>query len=342
MFDIQFANKEYLYGLIAVPVLAALFLLYLAKRKRDMQKIGNSAVLRPLMPEYSKARPIIRFALLTVALAFVIIAAARPRMGSKLSEVKTQGSEIMILLDISNSMRATDMYPNRLENTKNAISNLVKKLSGDKIGLVIFAGTAFVQVPLTSDLQATDIFVQSVSCDMISEQGTALGEAINLGARSFSTESETSKAMILITDGENHEANPDPIAAAKNALDKGIVTFTIGMGSPRGTTIPKSEGSSEMMRDKEGNIVITKLDEKSLIEIANAGGGSYAMATNGDSGLKAIYEQIGKMKKGDILSYSEYDEKYAVPTVLALVFFIAACFTLQRKNRWINKLGIFD
>ena len=342
MFDIQFANKEYLYGLIAVPVLAALFVLYLAKRKHDMQKIGNSAVLRPLMPEYSKARPIIRFAFLTLALAFVIIAAARPRMGSKLSEVKTQGSEIMILLDISNSMRATDMYPNRLENTKNAISNLVKKLSGDKIGLVIFAGTAFVQVPLTSDLQATDIFVQSVSCDMISEQGTALGEAINLGARSFSTESETSKAMILITDGENHEANPDPMSAAKNAYEKGIVTFTIGMGSPRGTTIPKSEGSSEMLRDKDGNIVITKLDEKSLIEIAKAGGGSYAMATNGDSGLKAIYEEIGKMKKGDIIMYSDYDEKYAVPTVMALVFFIAACFTLQRKNRWINKLGIFD
>ena len=342
MFDIDFANKEYLYGLLAIPVLAALFVLYLAKRKRDMEKIGKSSVLRPLMPEYSKARPIIRFSLVMLALAFLIIAAARPRMGSQLSEVKTQGSEIMILLDISNSMRATDMYPNRLENSKNAISNLVKRLSGDKIGLVIFAGTAFVQVPLTCDLQATDIFVQSVSCDMISEQGTALGEALNLGARSFSSESETSKAMILITDGENHEANPDPIAAAKNAYEKGIVTFTIGMGSPRGTTIPKADGSNEMIRDREGNVVVSKLDEKSLIQIAQAGGGTYALATNGDSGLKAIYEEIGKMKKGDILMYSDYDEKYAVPACLALIFFIAACFTLQRKNRWINKLGIFD
>ena len=342
MFDIQFASKEYLYGLLAIPVLAVLFLLYLAKRKRDMQKIGNHKVLQPLMSEYSKARPIIRFVLLSIALAFLIIALARPRMGSRLSEVKTQGSEIMILLDVSNSMRATDMYPNRLENTKYAISSLIKKLSGDKIGLVIFAGSAFVQVPLTADIQSTDIFVQSVSCDMISEQGTALGAAINLGARSFSSESETSKAMILITDGENHEPSPDPIAAAKSALDKGIVTFTIGMGSTRGTTIPKSEGSSDMIRDNNGNIVISKLDEQSLIQIAIAGGGSYVKATNGDSGLKTIYDEIGKMKKGEILSYSEYDEKYAVPTVISLIFFLAACFTLQRKNRWINKLGIFD
>ena len=342
MFDIQFANKEYLYGLALIPVLALLFVIFLAKRNRDMQKIGNSPVLKPLMPEYSKARPILRFVFMSFALAFLIIAAARPRMGSKLSEVKTQGSEIMILLDISNSMRATDMYPNRLESTKNAISKLVKKLSGDKIGLIIFAGTAFVQVPLTCDFQATDIFVQSVSCDMISEQGTALGEALNLGARSFSSESEASKVMILITDGENHEATPDPIQAVKDAYEKGIVTFTIGMGSTRGTTIPVSDGSSEMIRDKKGEIVVTKLDEQSLIKIAEAGGGSYIKAKNGDSGLSAIYDEIGKMKKGDIRLYSDYDEKYAVPACVALVFFLAACFTLQRKNRWINKLGIFD
>ena len=339
----EFANKEYLYALLLIPVLAVLFVLYLFNRRRAVEKIGNVSVLAPLMPEVSTSKPILRFVLICLSLACLIVASARPRMGSKVSEVKSQGSEIMILLDISNSMRATDMYPDRLENAKNSISNFLKKLGGDKIGLIIFAGEAYVQVPMTCDLQATDIFVQSVKCDMISLQGTALGAAINLGIKSFPADSETSKAMILITDGENHETNPDPLKAAKEAKDRGIVIHTVGIGSARGVPIPVRPGGSDFMKDKSGQIVLTKLDETPLMEIAKATNGIYCKATNADAGLTKIYKEIENMQKGETtVSYAEYDEKYAIPAFVGLLFFLAACFTLNRKNRWISRLGIFD
>ena len=343
MFDVQFANKEYLYALLIIPILALIFALYLINRKRAIEKIGKNSVLAPLMPEVSTSKPILRFILICLALSCLIVAAARPRMGSKMTETTITGSEIMVLLDVSNSMRATDMYPNRLENAKNSISNFIKKLNGDKIGLIIFAGEAYVQVPMTCDMSASDIFVQSVKCDMISLQGTALGAAINLGIKSFTQDSETSKAMILITDGENHETSPDPLKAAKDAKDRGIVVHTVGLGSARGVPIPVRDGSSDFMKDRSGQIVLTKLDESTLIDIAQTTGGIYCKATNSDAGFGKIYKEIENMQKSEIaVSYAEYDEKYAFPAFLGLIFFVAACFTLNRKNRWIAKMGIFD
>lgn len=342
MFDIQFANKEFLYFLTLIPVFALLFVLYIRQRNKDMQKIGENSVLKGLMPEFSTSKPVTRAILLGLTLTCLIIAIARPRVGSKLKEATSEGSEIMICLDISNSMRATDMYPNRLENTKNSISNLVKKLSNDKVGLIVFAGTSFVQVPLTSDLKATDIFVQSVTCDMISEQGTVLGAALNLAFKSFNFDDDLSKAIILISDGENHEPEPDPLKVAQMCNEKGIVVHTIGTGSTRGVPIPVRDGSSEYFKDKSGNIVVSKLDEASLQEIAKVGGGIYVKATNGNSGFNEIYDQISKMQKGEIATFAEYDEKFVFPVVLALIFFVAYCLTLNRKNRWIKNLGIFD
>ena len=342
MFDLQFANTEFLYLLILIPVLALLFALFLHRRKVAMEKIGNNKILSNLMPEYSSSKPIIRGILLGLALTFLIIAIARPRVGSKLKEASSEGTEIMICLDISNSMRATDMYPSRLENTKNAISNLLKKLKNDRIGLIIFAGTGFVQVPLTQDVKATDIFVQSVSCDMISEQGTALGAALSLAYKSFDYNNNLSKSIILITDGENHEAEPDPIKVAKECKNKGVIVHTIGAGSTRGVPIPVKEGSSDFIRDNSGNVVVSKLDELSLRDIAEAGGGINVRATDGNSGLNNVYDQISKMEKGEIATFSEYDEKFTIPAFFALIFFVAYCFTLQCKNRWIKNLGIFD
>jgi len=307
-----------------------------------MEKIGSRKVLKPLMDEYSTSRPILRASLLLLTLTFMIIAVSRPRMGTKLKEVSAEGSEIMVCLDISNSMRATDMYPSRLENIKNAISNLVKKLSSDKVGLIIFAGTAYVQVPLTQDLKATDIFVQSVSCDMISEQGTALGAALDLALKSFNYDNDMSKAVILISDGENHEPEPDPMKAAKLCAEKGIAVHVIGTGDTRGVPIPKREGSSDFIKDRNGNVVVSKLDEASLRQIAEIGGGIYVRATNGNSGFDAVYSQISKMKKGEYATFAEYDEKFTFPAFAALVCFLAYCLTLERKNRWIKKLGIFD
>ena len=342
MFDIQFAHKEFLYFLLVIPVFGVLVYLHLRQRAKALEKIGQRKVLAPLMEEYSVSRPIIRAILLALALAFMIIAVSGPRMGTKLKEVSSEGSEIMICLDISNSMRATDMYPSRLENTKNAISNLVKKLSTDKVGLIILAGTAFVQVPLTQDLKATDIFVQSVSCDMISEQGTALGAALDLAFKSFNYDNDMSKAVILISDGENHEPTPDPMKMAKQCNEKGVVVHVIGTGDTRGVPIPKREGSSDFIKDNNGNVVVSKLDEASLREIARVGGGIYVRATNGNSGFDEIYSQISNMKKGEYATFAEYDEKFTVPAFIALLFFMAYCLTLERKNRWIKKLGIFD
>ncbi|MCQ2252884.1 MAG: VWA domain-containing protein [Bacteroidales bacterium] len=342
MFDIEFANKEYLYFLIAIPVFALAFVWYLHRRKADLKKIGNISVLKPLMPEQSASRPIIRAVLAGMALSLLIIACARPRVGSKLVEATSEGNEIMVLMDISNSMRATDMYPNRLENTKNAISNMVRKLSSDKVGLILFAGSSFVQVPLTADLKATEIFVQSVNCDMISEQGTALGDALNLALKSFNYNNDLSKAIILVSDGENHESNPDPLEVARKCKEKGIVVHTIGMGDKRGVPIPVREGSSEFIKDRSGNIVVSKLDETTLMEIAKIGGGIYVKATNSNSGFQTIYNEISKMEKGEVMQFAEFDEKFVIPTVLALILYMAACFVLNRKNRWIKKMGIFE
>jgi len=342
MFDIQFANKEYLYLLILIPVIAGAFVYYLYRRKKALQSIGNLRTIKMLSPETSKSRPIIRISLALLALTLLIVAVARPRVGSKLRETTSQGNEIMILLDVSNSMRATDMYPNRLENTKNAISKLVRSLSSDKVGLILFAGSAYVQVPLTCDLKATDIFIRSVNCNMISEQGTALGDAINLAIKSFNFDNDLSKSIILVSDGENHEPEPDPIKLAKSCYDKGVVVHTIGVGSTRGVPIPISEGSKDFIKDKSGNIVVSKLDEVSLQKIAEAGGGKYVKATNGNSGFSTIYSEIDKMKKGEIMQFAEYDEKFTFPTLMALIFYVAACFVLNRKNRWIKKMGLFE
>ena len=342
MFDVQFANKEYLYLLLLIPVMAVGFILYLHRRRKAMQAIGNLKTLKALCPESSTSRPIIRAALAAMALSLLIIAVARPRVGSQLKETTSEGNEIMILLDISNSMRATDMYPNRLESTKNAISNLVRKLSSDRVGLIIFAGSAFVQVPMTTDLKATDIFIQSVSCDMISEQGTALGEAMNLAIKSFNFDDDLSKAIILVSDGENHEPEPDPVQIARQCNEKGVIVHTIGVGDVRGVPIPVREGSKDFIKDRSGEIVMTKLDEASLQKIAQAGGGIYVRASNSNSGFPTVYEEISKMKKGEILQYAEYDEKFVVPALLSLILFVTACFILKRKNRWIKRSGIFE
>ncbi|MBO7462813.1 MAG: VWA domain-containing protein [Bacteroidales bacterium] len=342
MFDVQFANKEYLFLLLLIPVFAVMFLLYIHRRRKALKKIGNIKTLKALSPETSTSRPIIRAALVLAAMALLIIAVARPRVGSKLAETTSEGNEIMILLDISNSMRATDMYPSRLENTKNAISNLVRKLSSDRVGLIIFAGSAYVQVPLTTDLKATNIFIKSVTCDMISEQGTAFGEAMSLAMKSFNFDNNLNKAIILVSDGENHEPEPDPILIAKQCAEKGVVVHTIGVGDVRGTTIPVKDGSSDFMKDRAGNIVMTKLDEVSLQKIAEAGGGIYVKASNSNSGLSTVYDEISKMEKGEIMQYAEFDEKFVVPALFALILYVTACFVLKRKNRWIRRMGLFE
>jgi len=340
MENFQFANSEYLYGLLIIPVFVLIFILLFIKKINDIKKIGNKEVIKSLMPEASNRRQIIKFTILMLALACVILAIARPQVGSKLKEVKTKGAEIIIALDISNSMLAEDIYPNRLEKAKLSIVKLMEKLYNDKIGIIIFAGEASTQVPMTNDYTSSKLFVKSIETSFIDIQGTAIGAAINLAANSFSPENTKSRAVIVISDGENHE--DDAIEAVKNATKNGIIVHTIGIGSIEGVPIPDGKDSNKFKKDKDGNLVMTKLNEEMLKQIAAAGDGVYVKANNSSTGLEYIYDEIQKIEKGEVSMFSEYDDKFHYLIFAALILLIFDLFILERKNRWLSKIKIFD
>jgi Ca-activated chloride channel family protein len=266
----RIANPEYLYALLLIPVMIVFFWYSRMKRKKALASFGQKEIMSILMPNASAGRPILKFIVLLLALTSIIIGIARPQFGSKLKTEKRKGIELMIALDVSNSMMSEDIQPNRLERAKRAISQLVDKLSNDKIGLIVFAGDAYTQLPITADYVSAKLFLNSISPDMVPTQGTAIGAAIQLGIKSFSPTFEGSKAMIIITDGENHEE--DAVEAAKKANEKGIIIHTIGMGSPDGAPIPVNRnGMHDYLKDKQGSTVITKLDPLTLERIAAEG-----------------------------------------------------------------------
>ena len=266
----------------------------------------------------------------SIGFFFFAIGMSRPQIGAKLKEHRTEGVEIMIALDVSNSMLAEDYSPDRLDRAKLAISRLVDRLRDDRIGLIVFAGSSFVQLPITTDYVSAKMFLNSISTESVPIQGTAMGDAINTAIRSFSAQSEKSRAIIVITDGENHE--DDPVAAAKQAFDMGIRVYTIGVGSPEGEPIPMDGG---LLKDKDGNIVVTKLDEKTLREIANAGGGVYVKAGNSEFGLNPIVDSIKKMDEEQFSSvvFEEFDEQYMYFFAIALIFFIIEMLIGERRSK---------
>lgn len=339
MLFITYANADFFYGLLIIPGLLILFVISLFLKNKALKKYGELHIINSLMPEVSSSRPIFKFLIILIALSMLIIALTGPRYGSKTKEVKRESAEIIIALDVSNSMLATDMYPNRLENAKAAIKKMIKRLYNDKIGLIIFAGEAYIQVPITKDYMATSLFVESVTPSMISTQGTAIDKAIKLAINAFSPETEKGKVLIIITDGENHEEDPLPIV--KEAVNKGIVVHTIGLGSSRGVPIPLKENSSEFRKDREGNIIVTKLDEKTLSEIASLGKGLYVKATNANSGLNMLYDEINKMEKGEQTAYVDLEDKFMFFVVIAFILILADVFIMERKNRWLRKISIF-
>lgn len=342
----RFANPEYLYALFVVPVLLLLFVLTLLMRKRAMQKFGNIAPLKRLMPEYSVGRPWFKFIFLILALSALIFVLARPQFGAKLEEVKRKGVEMMICLDISNSMLAEDIKPSRLEKSKRAISQLLDRLNDDKIGLIVFAGDAYVQLPITTDYSAAKMFLNTVSPDIVNKQGTAIGSAIDLAVKSFGPVDEQTKnrVIVVITDGENHE--DDAIIAAEEAQKKGIIVHTIGMGLPAGAPIPVpgKYGAGNYRKNREGDVVITKLNEGMMQEIASAGTGIYVRANNTKSALNTIFDEIEKMDKKEIEAkvYSDYDDKFPFAAWLALIFLVIEFIILNRKNRLLKNVKIFD
>ena len=266
---------------------------------------------------------------------------AGPQFGSKLETVKRQGVEIMVCLDVSNSMLAEDVSPDRLSKAKQMLSKLTDGFSNDKVGLIVFAGDAFTQLPITSDYVSAKMFLSSINPSMVSTQGTAIGAAINLAMRSFTPSETSDKAIILITDGENHE--DDAVKAAAAAAEKGIHVNIVGMGDPKGSPIPV-DSSNNYMKDKDGNVVITKLNEEMCQEIAAAGHGTYVRADNTNSALRALQKEIDKMNKSELDSkvYSEYDERFQTFAWIALILLLVDFMTLDRKNRVFKKVKLFS
>lgn len=325
---IIFANYQFLWLLLLVPVIPAVYAVVKGLRRARIRRFGDEAMVRELMPHYSSAKGWIRIVLFTLAFMFFVVGLARPQIGAKLSERKIKGAEIMICLDVSNSMLAQDYSPNRLERAKMAISSIVDKLRDDRIGLIIFAGTSFVQLPVTTDYVSAKMFLSSIDAGSIPVQGTAIGDAIHTAIKSFSAQSEKSRVIILITDGENHE--DDAVAAAKEAGDSGIKIYTIGVGSTRGQPIPVD---GQLLTDKDGNIVVSKLDEAVLRKVAAAGGGAYVHAGNDEFGLNPIIDDIRRMEGEEFSSvvFEQYDEQYVYFFALALLLLVVEILVGERK-----------
>lgn len=338
----RFANPDLLYLLLVLPVIAALFIINEVRRKRAINRIGDEFLVRRLIPEMSGIRPVVKFILGFAGITSLIIALARPQFGSKLEEVKKEGVEVIIALDVSNSMLAEDIQPNRLTRAKQALTRLIDNLVDDKIGLIVFAGDAYTQIPVTTDYISAKMFLSAINPDMVPKQGTSIGSAISLGMRSFTPGTDKSRAMIIITDGENHE--DDPLAAAKEAAESGIVIHTIGIGSPDGVPVPfLTSGKRDYLKDNEGNTVITKLDEETLKKIAVTGGGNYVRASSSNIGLEEIFGEIRKMKTQEMESkmFTEYDDQFAIFAGIALFLLFADFIVMERKNRKLANIRLF-
>ena len=336
----RYANPEYLYLLLILPVLL-LFYIYVAKaRKRAIKRYGTPELLSSLMPETSPKRMRLKYFITFLAITVVIFIIAGPQLGSKRETIKRQGIEVMICLDVSNSMLAQDISPNRLEKAKQMLSRLTDDLDNDKIGLIVFAGDAFTQIPITSDYISAKMFLTSINPSMVSTQGTAIESAINLSMRSFTPDEKSSKAIVIITDGENHEG--DAIKAAFTAAEKGVKVNVVGIGLPKGSPIPIN--NNDYMKDNAGNVVVTQLNETMCQEIAQAGNGLYVRADNTNSALKALQNELSKMSKSEIESpvYSDYDEQFPTLAWIVLVLLILEFITSERKNRLFRKVKLFS
>ena len=327
---INFAQAQYLLLLLLIPFFFVIQALVLRMRRNRIRKFGDENLVKQLMPSYSLSKVWVRLTFFALGFMFFIIGLSRPQIGAKIKEHETKGAEIMIVLDVSNSMLAEDYSPNRLDRAKLAISRLVDKLREDRIGLIVFAGNSFVQLPITTDYVSAKMFLNSISTDSVPIQGTAIGEAINTAIRSFSAQSEKSRAIIIITDGENHE--DDPVAAAKQAAEMGIRVFTIGVGSPEGKPIPMN---GELLKDRDGNIVVTRLDESVLRDVASEGNGAYVRAGNSEFGLNPIIDDIRKMEdeKYKSIVFEEFDEQFMYFLAIALVFFVLEMLVGDRRSK---------
>ena len=337
----------YTYLLYALPVLLAIvgiaYIFAIKKHKTYLKRFGDLQIVKSLMPNFSMSKVRLKFWILMFALFFLTIGLAGPQLGSKLVTVKRKGVEIIIALDVSNSMLAEDIQPNRLAAAKQATEQLLNKLENDRIGLIIFAGKAYVQLPITSDYVSAKMFLNSINTKSVAVQGTNISEALSLAKNSFTSDKEISKAIILITDGESHDNRA--LEIAKEIASKGIKIYTIGIGSPQGVPIPVYDkfGRKHFKKDKNGKVVVSKLNEKILQEIAMIGNGIYVRASNSFIGLDIIYDKINKLNKKEIESniYSEYENYYQPFIALAIILLLIEVLLTFRKSKFSEKFNLF-
>lgn len=340
---LEFEYVYILYGLIIIPVLVVVFIIISINKRKRLNKFGDISLINGLMPDFSSTRPVVKFVFFLIALSFFIVGLSDPKIGSKIKEAKREGIELIIALDVSRSMLSEDIKPSRLDNAKRAISKLIDKLQNDRIGLIVFAGDAYVQLPITTDYGAAKLFLANISPELVPVQGTAIGKAIDLATHSFTPEAEKNRAIVVITDGENHE--DDAVKSATAASEMGIFVHAIGLGKPEGVPIPEKGkfGRKDFHLDNEGNVVISKLNEAELQRIAIAGKGTYIRANSNRTGLDKIFEEIEKMEKQEYesKSFEEYDDKFQYFIGIAVFFLILEFMVLDRKNKWLKKIDLF-
>ncbi|CCX70476.1 putative uncharacterized protein [Prevotella sp. CAG:255] len=335
----RFENPAFLYLLIIIPVIIVIRLLEMRKRKLKLKKFGDLSLLKQLMPDVSSSRKSLKFWLMIAALALLIVMLARPQMGTKISQEKRKGIEVIISLDISNSMRAEDVVPSRLDKSKMLVENMVDNFTNDKVGLVVFAGDAFIQLPITSDYVSAKMFLQNTDPSLIATQGTDLAGAIELSSKSFTQQDKVGRAILIITDGEDHEGGA--IEAAEKARKNGIRVFVLGVGSTKGSPVP--DGNGGYMKDNSGQEVISVLNEEMCKQVAQAGGGAYIHVDNTSLAQRQLNDELTKLQKGDISSvvYSEYDEQFQAVGILVLILLIIEMLILERKNPFFKKIKLF-
>ena len=339
----RFGDPTCLYLLAILPLLAAFYLFSNYHRRKRIRKYGDPALLRQLMPDVSSHRMHLKFWLTFSAIALIIFVLARPQFGSKMETVKRSGIETVIALDISNSMLAEDVQPNRLDKSKRLVSKLMESFTNDKVGMIVFAGQAFTQLPITSDYISAKMFLDAIDPSLIASQGTDIGGAINLAMKSFTPKEEVGRAIIIITDGENHEGGAEE--AARAAAEKGMLVYVLGVGSPEGAPIPANTGrSNDFRKDKDGNVIVTRLNEEMCRQIAQAGKGMYIRVDNSNSAQRILQGEIDKLAKADVETtiFTEFDEQFIVVAWIALILLVLEVLVLERKNPLFKNIKLFD
>lgn len=327
-----------------IPLLALIFIINRYLRRRALCKFGREEIVLQIMPGVSTARPWVKFFIVLLGISGLVMAAANPQVGSRLEEARLEGFDIVVALDVSRSMLAQDVRPSRMERARLAVNRLIDRLEQDRIGIVVFAGTAHTQVPLTSDHNAAKMILSTINTNTVSTQGTAIESAIDRAIRAFQDNTSNNKTIILVSDGESHD--DDPVAAAMRAKDKGITIHTIGVGSREGAPIPIINNNQIVgyFRDNQGNTVITRYDEQLLRSIAEVTGGVFRHGTGASMGLDEILDEIRSMDKEEfeVRMFAEYESRYHYFLAFSLMMFLADLLIMSRKNKYLSKITIFD